>query len=312
MIATPNNLRQRFESLHVWVRDGMRAPHKPLLALWAISRCLRGQPRMSPFELVDRELAKLLQRFGPNRGHMPDTQDPFWRMRQDNLWEIDRPHLMPRRPGNKAYRKDLFKLNIHGGLWEADYNALRRDPGRAWRIAKALLEAHFPATRHDDILRAIKMHSAAPSFQAMPGELDGMDLSVSGSRALDFRQTVLEAYGRQCAVCEFAVADMGTRFALDAAHIKWPQASGPDEIRNGLALCALHHKLFDEGVFTLLPEDLRVAVAKGLSGRGFDEWLGRFDGRRMRVTPGTDRNWPTTEFLSWHGREVFRSPEIVG
>ena len=123
---------------------------------------------MAPFELVDRELAKRLQRFGPNRVHLPDTQDPFRRMRQDNLWGVDRPQLMPRQPGNKVYRKDLSALNIHGGLWEADCNVLRRNSGLAWRLAKSLLEAHFPATRHDDILRAIRMHSAAPNFQAIP------------------------------------------------------------------------------------------------------------------------------------------------
>ena len=89
-------------------------------------------------------------------------------MWQCNLWGIDRPHLLPSRPGNKVYRKDLFALNIHGGLWEADCNALRRNPGRAWRFAKSLLEADFPATRHDDILRSIRMHSAAPNFQAIP------------------------------------------------------------------------------------------------------------------------------------------------
>ena len=123
---------------------------------------------MAPFELVDRELAKRLQRFSPNRVHLPDTQGPFWRMRQNNFWGVDRPQLMPRQPGNKVYRKDLSALNIHGGLWEADYNSLRRNPGLARRLAKSPLEAHFPATRHDDILRSLRMHSAAPNFQAIP------------------------------------------------------------------------------------------------------------------------------------------------
>ena len=39
--------------------------------------------------------------------------------------------------------------------------------------------------------------------------------------------------------------------ALEAAHIKWRQAGGPDLEVNGLALCSLHHKLFDRGAFTL-------------------------------------------------------------
>ena len=161
---------------------------------------------------------------------------------------------------------------------------MRRNPGRTWRLGKSLLEATFPATRHDDILWTIKMHSTAPSFQAVPGELDGMALSGSGSRALHVRQRVMEAYVRQWAVCEFAVADLGTRFPFDAAHIKQSPASGPGEIRNGLAPSALIHKAFDEGVFTLLPEDLTEAVATGLSGRGgLRRVLRRLNGRLLRV-----------------------------
>ena len=34
---------------------------------------------------------------------------------------------------------------------------------------------------------------------------------------------------------------------IEAAHIKWHQAGGPDTEDNGLALCTLHHKRFDRG-----------------------------------------------------------------
>lgn len=40
---------------------------------------------------------------------------------------------------------------------------------------------------------------------------------------------------------------------LEAAHIQWHTAGGPDVEANGLSLCALHHKLFDLGAFTLEP-----------------------------------------------------------
>src|SRR5437588_7846441 len=43
---------------------------------------------------------------------------------------------------------------------------------------------------------------------------------------------------------------------LDAAHIRWHQAGGPDREGNGLALCVLHHKLFDLGAFTVSPSGL--------------------------------------------------------
>ena len=310
--ANSDDVRRRFARLNVWSQNGSRAPHKPLLVLWAIGRCLADEPRMAPFSFVDRELTALLRSFGPRRkGQAADTQDPFWRLRNDGVWQIDRADLIPPRPGKKAYRKDLLFNNIHGGLLEADYDALRRNPALAWRLARSILEAHFPATLHDDILRATGIEPVISPFQETPANLDAYVQARRRRRDAMFRQRVLWAYGSQCAVCRFAVRDREIPCALEAAHIKWHQARGPDEVANGLALCALHHRLFDGGVFTLLPGDYRVAVADVASGEGFEEWLGRFAGLRLRVTPSEARNMPKAQFLRWHGREVFRSPESV-
>ena len=53
--------------------------------------------------------------------------------------------------------------------------------------------------------------------------------------------------------------------AADAAHIRWHAHGGPDEVPNGLALCALHHRLFDHGAITMR-EDMRLRVARTLRG----------------------------------------------
>lgn len=57
-----------------------------------------------------------------------------------------------------------------------------------------------------------------------------------------FRERVLEAYNRQCAFCRLRHEEL-----LDAAHII-PDANpgGEPVIRNGLALCSLHHAAFDK------------------------------------------------------------------
>jgi putative restriction endonuclease len=57
---SPDEIRERFNSITVWKRGGERAPHKPLLALYAIGRVLRGEPRMVRYAQVDRDLGKLL------------------------------------------------------------------------------------------------------------------------------------------------------------------------------------------------------------------------------------------------------------
>jgi putative restriction endonuclease len=51
---TSEELRQRFNSLTVWKRGGERAPHKPLLVIYAIARLLRGERRMIGYAEVDR------------------------------------------------------------------------------------------------------------------------------------------------------------------------------------------------------------------------------------------------------------------
>ena len=48
-------------------------------------------------------------------------------------------------------------------------------------------------------------------------------------------------YGYRCVICGFDLRLDNDPLAVDAAHIRWHQAHGPNIVSNGLALCALHH-----------------------------------------------------------------------
>ena len=184
------------------------------------------------------------------------------------------------------------------------YDALRADHGLVVEIAHDLLAAHFPETRHDDILQAV-------GLQAGDVEPDRVFASRRRVRDPGFRHAVLRAYEQKCAVCSFDVRLGSRTVALDAAHIKWHQAGGPDDVRNGIALCVLHHKLFDEGAFTLSPpnDGCVVLVSESAHGAaGFEEWLGRFHRRAVRE-PIRDGYRPRDRFVAWNVREVFQSPE---
>ena len=296
VILSPKDLRTLFEKLQIWSSKGQRAPHKPLLVLWAIGRCLAGEPRLVPFEVVRRELTTLLGSFGPHRKTV-HTEAPFWRLQNDGVWVIDRPHLVKVGPGGNAHISTMLRHGIRGGFPQDTYDALRKDRGLARNIARSLVAAHFPATRLDEILQAT--------------DIDPYEFVESRHRPRDlrFRQAVLHAYGSRCAICGFAVrvTNAPPALALDAAHIQWHQARGPDIVNNGLALCALHHRLFDDGVFTLsLVPDLIVEVAPSATGSGFNESLGCFHGQSPRILPPTG-GLPDPRFLLWHRKEVFRS-----
>ena len=56
---------QKFATLSLWQRSGQRAPHKPLLVLYAIGKLLRGEERLIPYSEIDEKLGNLLEEFGP-------------------------------------------------------------------------------------------------------------------------------------------------------------------------------------------------------------------------------------------------------
>jgi putative restriction endonuclease len=66
-----------------------------------------------------------------------------------------------------------------------------------------------------------------------------------------FRDRVLLAYERACALCGLRHAEL-----LDAAHIKEDSDGGEPIVPNGIAMCAIHHRAFDNNVFGIRSDHL--------------------------------------------------------
>ena len=207
MESASTRLLAKFESLKVWRAGDQRAPHKPLLAVWAIGRALAGEPRLAPFAEADRALRALLRDFGPHRAR-PHTEYPFWRLRKDGLWEVEGVDLVTTTSNGDAHRRSLLEHNVHGGFPEAVHAALSADEDLAKQIAHALVDAHFPESLHGEILHAAGIEPAYVTMRRLP-------------RDPRFPERVLEAYGHRCAVCGFAVRLNEKPIGLEAAHIKW-------------------------------------------------------------------------------------------
>ncbi len=285
------SILQKFENLNLWKRGGERAYHKPLLVLYAMGKLLRGEGRLIPYAAIDEDLGKLLTEFGPRQSRS-GTQFPFWRLRNDRVWEVSDADRIGQTSSGDALKGDLVRYGVSGGFPKAIAEQLRNDPKLASDIIRDLLAAHFPTSIHDDILLAVGVESSPRVFQAR------RDSS-------NFRASVLKAYEYKCAICGFDVKLGLNPIALEAAHIKWKAAGGPNEEVNGLALCVLHHKLFDRGAFTL-SKQLDILVSDNAHGSiGFQEWLMRFHGKRIN-SPQRQSYYPETTFIGWHVREVFQ------
>lgn len=116
-----------------------------------------------------------------------------------------------------------------------------------------------------------------------------------------FRAALIKVYGAQCAIC-------GSTFekALDAAHIKsWQDSTISQRLdtRNGLLLCATHHRLFDAGYITISCS-YNVHYYDPRMDEGpyseFDKKLSvDFHGKRIFL-PSDEKHWPSKKYLTAH------------
>lgn len=283
---------KEFDNIGVWNRGMHRAPHKPLLLLILLGRQLRGDPPALPFSEAEPILRKLLIEFGPTRKSC-HPEYPFWHLKNDGLWSIDSQEPINLRPGSSNPSKsELLEKGAVGSFTPSILAIFKKNPELVLQQTKSLLDAHFPASLHSDIASSV-----------------GIDLENSASsrkaRNPKFRGDVLVAYEYKCAVCNLDMRIGSVTVGIEAAHIKWHQAGGPDTISNGLALCSLHHKLLDLGAFTIL-EDLRLVVSEHVhGGEGFESALLFYHGKKIR-SPQNPETAPAINHLAWHRREVFK------
>ncbi len=288
-----------FANLSIWTRQGQRAPHKPLLVLHALGRLQRGLPRMQSFHETEKEIQKAFALTIP--GRQTQASYPFWNLRNDGIWEVTGTEGMARRGGDKEPLLRLFRQpQVQGGFPEEIHSWLCSHPAEVVHVARGLMDAHFAPTLHSDIASFLGLSLAEPGFGPLTGP--------RGRRSPEFRVQVLRAYEHRCAVCGYDGRLDSTLVGLEAAHVKWHAAGGSDAVDNGVALCSIHHKLFDFGAFSL-SKDYRVLVSDTfLGGQEAEFWMLRHHGQPLR-NPRSDKPQIAHANREWHLSQVFRAPE---
>ncbi len=283
-------LIEQIGNIRTWQRGDIRAPHKPLLLLYALGKVSRGEPRLLTYASVVDDLRKLLIEFGPyRRMHYPSY--PFVKLCNDgDFWVIEGKQVL--NTTKDWSDRELVDNRTSGGFSEEIYALLKNDKQLLNDFARLILDQYFDDTLQQDILAQV-----------------GLELNSDTRliRTPDFRDRILRAYEYRCAVCGFNVRLSDTLVAVEAAHIKWHCYGGPDREENGIALCSLHHKLFDKGAFTI-NSSFVLQVAENAHGTcGFEEWLMRYHNQTIRQPQSPDY-YPHDSYINWHVREVFRGP----
>ncbi len=302
MSLSSQDVLKAFERIRVFQRGSQRAVHKPLLILLALARIAQGLPRTMHFGEVEDTLRQLLTEFGPSSA--PKTpHNPFWHLQTDGLWRLNGPSsLLNRAPAATPNLSELREPSVTAGFAPEVDAALRKDPALRAQLAHQLLDAHFPDTLHGDILQALGLDLSVPVEDGRTSQ------RKIARRDPAFRERVLRAYEYRCCVCGFDLRIGNVSAGLEAAHIQWFQAQGPDIEPNGLALCALHHKVFDLGAFTILPDTYSLVFSQhAVAGEASRSMLLGFHGAGI-ILPQSKDYYPKAEFLKWHEGQVFKRP----
>jgi putative restriction endonuclease len=211
--------------------------------------------------------------------------------------DFDRP--VPFVEGNEYYE---------GALQKADGTTNKGAFGRAVRN---LSDPEF-----DRILKAGFVAEIGPySSLAGDGVAGGFDepgheferpivqLTISRPfRDRAFKRAVRAAYKNQCALTGLRLINGGGNPEVAAAHIKPVAQSGPDSIRNGIALSGTFHWLFDRGLISIA-DNFDILVAKK---KIPDQVVGLLNKDGKIILPKDPSLRPHPHYLEFHRGCIFK------
>ncbi|MFE3852403.1 phosphorothioated DNA-binding restriction endonuclease [Streptomyces griseorubiginosus] len=285
---------ERAASLRQWSRDEVRAPHKPLLLLYALARFQADTEGELRYSAVEADLKQLLAEYGPTRKTTPAY--PFHHLVSDGVWEVHTERGAGS-PGTGV--RELRASGAAGRLAPDLRAALRQEPSLLGRMARVLLDLHFPPSLHQDLCGAV-------GLELELAETDALAPPERRQRDRRMRELVLTAYEYQCAFCGYDGMIDTAPVGLEAAHVRLWAFDGPDDVDNGLCLCSLHHKLFDKGVLGI-GDGHRILVSQRFVGRSpaARDHVTALAGRPL-IGPQPGIRPIRAAHRSWHTSQVFR------
>ena len=213
-----------------------------------------------------------------------------------NYLEFDRP--VPFREDGHYYESKLRK---------ADGSTNKGRFGRAVRLLEdneysLILAAGFEPKTGDPESLAVLSEGASDDAQLLRDRPFIEQVSYRPFRDRVFAKSVKRAYDNTCAISGLCILNGGGRAEAQAAHIRPVKDDGPDSVRNGLALSATVHWMFDRGLISV-DDDYTLLLKPAAIPESARRLIN--PERRLRL-PAQPRDYPHRRFLQFHRRHVFK------
>ncbi|HEY3798521.1 MAG TPA: HNH endonuclease [Caulobacteraceae bacterium] len=213
--------------------------------------------------------------------------------------EFDRP--VPFREGEHYFESGLQRED--GGTSKGAFGrSVRPVPDSEF---DAILAAGFAPVIGLDVARETLGSQLPPGFAEEPATFDRPiveRLIARPFREAAFAVAVKRAYGDTCAFTGLKIINGGGRAEAQAAHIRPVADAGPDSVRNGFALSATAHWMFDRGLVSVDDDGALLTARDHLP-----EAARRLFLPEGRILAPLRPDWrPHPQFLRYHREQVFK------
>lgn len=210
-------------------------------------------------------------------------------------------------PGNKALIEaiqhpiPIYLFVSRNGKWEyqgladvIDYQYISDGKRMVYRFKMRKLEISGPKKIEETQKSISKQSEEEPDLEEERGKYEPSERNI---RSSVFSQKVKEEYNFKCAFCGARRFSPEGNPEVESAHIYPVEEGGSDDLRNGIALCKLHHWGFDYGWLSL-NDDLEVIVNKESEEEIPSDFLD-LEGEKINL-PEDSEYKPHSKFLEAH------------
>lgn len=151
-------------------------------------------------------------------------------------------------------------------------------------------------------LKGLKEYEIVPSEEDIPEGKDREAIVKVRVNQNFFRQMILSGYRIRCSVCALPKEDL-----LVAGHIiPWSiDASLRMNPRNGICMCVLHDKAFDNGLITI-DDNYKITLSSAIKTFAREISIQRgfiaYEGSEIKLP---DRFIPDKKFIEFHRNNIF-------
>ncbi len=307
----------KFTQLRIDRSHGRPAPHKPILLLSIIEIIERGIITSNEIELTPEIVSTFLNYWNAlYPAQKGIVALPFFHLKSDGFW-----HLVPNDGYEKSFNlirhiKSSYQIRDmvrHAYLDNELFTLFLLDKNRTM-FRRAIINNYFDPEERNRLVEAINLSREAVKYEHLliaeanepytankPRERIRFKEKV---REAGFRHVIMSIYNYTCSVCNMRILTLEGASVVDAAHIVPFSVSANDDIRNGIALCKLHHWSFDEGLISV-DNNYCVMITPLLSEQRPTEWLLTDLSNKQIMLPQNETLYPAQEALNYHRDNKF-------